>query len=530
MSIILGINGAPFFSHDPGAALIIDGEVKAVVEEERLNRIKKSIDLPPVMSVKEVLNIAKVNPQEVDIITLPWMPSAMGYDNDKTRCELMTWAKQQGLTNDNLEVNFVEHHVAHAWSGIGYSGINKYKNIGILVLDGSGESTSGAAFIFNQKNGLKQLWQLEQESSMGIYYEAATIFLGFSWGSEGKTMGLASYGRHVDLSVPSMPDSRYNEPLRIWHSSNGSPKHKHERIRKGLIKKHHDLFNKNLMSFNDKADLALSVQNYVAKRIETYLLEFIEEIDALILCGGIALNCTINDKIARLLRNKGKTLLVPPPANDTGVALGAALFSVENPEKILTLDNPYLSRNYSPSIVISYLKEKGFKVVEGDISVICENIFEKNLICGWFEGRSEIGPRALGKRCIIAPVNNTILRNKLNYLKGREFWRPIAPSMTENCFNSFFPDSIPSPFMLINAQLKGGDISDICGVVHVDGTSRVQTVFKDSPYKQMLKSAGKISSLFKRTKMIYNQYRSARFLRGKLRTVYACGFTYDTTF
>jgi carbamoyltransferase len=488
VSIILGLNGVPFMGHDSAAALVVHDRVVAAVEEERLIRVKRAMGLPPVRCVREVIEIAGLSPRDVDIVALPWLPRAMGSSDVTSEERLREWLDTLGFrTGGDLDVRFVEHHAAHAWCGLAFlPGGLKERRVGVLVLDGSGESTSGAAYIFD--NGLKQIWSLSQASSLGIYYEAATHFLGFAWGEEGKTMGLAAYGRDLGLLVPGLADDRDAAPLRAWPISQGSPKHRHEHLRGELIKKFGHLYADRL-TFNARADIALAAQGLVADRVMSYVRQMPAELDALVLSGGVALNCAVNAVVAEHCRAAGIELAIPPPASDTGVALGAAVACLPDATNLTMLSEPFLGADCMAGTLISELLAFGASVKEVTSEELASLLIDENVVLGWFEGRSEIGPRALGKRCIVARPDSITVRDRVNYLKGRESWRPLAPSLTPAEFERSFRGSIPSPHMLINASASYGS-EELLGVIHVDGTSRPQVVRDDGPYRSLLSAVG----------------------------------------
>ncbi len=489
MSIVLGLNGAPLQGHDPAAALIVNGRVVAAVEEERLCRKKRAMGLKPTNAILEVLRMGNVTPNEVDIVAVPWLPKAMGYDETELSLELRSWLASIGFNNSKLEIHFVEHHVAHAWSGLCFSS-DLHKKYAILVLDGSGESTGGAAFKFDKN--LTCLWHLDQLSSAGIYYEAVTNYVGFSWGQEGKTMGLAAYGRPSNILMPDIPDIRIQPPLKAWSKKNGSPKTRHESIRASSVAAMQKI-NGELHTFNERADIALAAQNIVLNVIMRYVRELSVDIDGLILAGGVALNCSINVEVAKFCREHDIDFVVPPPASDTGVALGAAIcvaYEKDGLQKMI--DEPFLGAAFSMEDVEKEAQEMGLKFNLISYSDIVDKLYNQSYICGWFDGRSEIGPRALGKRCIIARPDSTYIRDKINVLKGRESWRPLAPSVSQKEFERTFENSYPSRHMLINAQ-QTYDNSAMRGVIHVDGTARPQVVVDDCAYLKLIKEMGKYS-------------------------------------
>ncbi len=413
----------------------------------------------------------------------------MGYADATAEHDLRQWLKALDFRiGSSLQIRFVEHHSAHAWSGLAFvPGGIRGRRIGVLVVDGSGESTAGAAYLFDQN--LTRLWHLAQASSLGIYYEAVTHYLGFAWGEEGKTMGLAGYGRDSGLSVPGLPDERHDSPLPEWRpTAEWSPKHRHERLRNELVMKFQQLHS-NHLTFNGRADVALSAQHFVAERIMYYVRQLPTPLDALVLAGGVALNCAINATVAAYCRSEGMQLVIPPPASDAGVALGAAVAALENPLTLCPLEDPFLGAPFKAETVVSELRSCGATVKMLETEELASLLFDDSIICGWFEGRSEIGPRALGKRSIVARPDSSMVRDRINLLKGRETWRPLAPSLTSTEFKRSFQNSIPSPHMLINAT-SSNDSSHLRGVIHVDGTSRPQVVEGQGPYRSLLAAVG----------------------------------------
>ena len=491
MNIILGLNGVPLQGHDPASALIINNHLVAAVEEERLCRVKRGMGLSPNLTALEVVRIAGISPSDVEGVAIPWRPDAMGYDAKVLERETRDWLCSHGFRGETIPISFVEHHAAHAWSGLGFSSIDKTKKYAILVVDGSGESTGGAAFRFF--NNLDCLWHIEQSSSLGIYYEAVTSYVGFNWGMEGKTMGLAAYGRISDVRVPIIPDNRIPQ-LASWNREWGSPKHRHENYRKVFVQQYEEAFGP-LTTFNNRADISLAAQNAVLERIMLYVNEIAQDVDGLIITGGVALNCSNNAVVAKYCSERGLSFSVPPPASDTGVAIGAAIgMNFEYNQKVIVkIDNPYLGAAFSKDEIIERLHSLGAKVESVDNVQLANLLFEDNSIIGWFNGRSEVGPRALGNRCIIARPDKTSIRDRINVLKGRESWRPLAPSLTEVTFNKYFKGSTPSKHMLINA-LNVVNNNDLAGVTHVDGTARPQVVTDKGPYLDLIQKVGAVSN------------------------------------
>lgn len=454
------------------------------VEEERLARIRRAAGLPPVRALAELFAVSGVDPRDVDCVAYPWLPRAMGVTADETEREVLSWLEQAGLaTRRDLQVTFVEHHVAHAWCGLAFvpNGLLG-RQVGVLVLDGSGESTSGACFVFD--GDLLCRWNLSQTSSLGIYYEAVSHYLGFAWGEEGKTMGMASYGREGRAMAPVLPDQRFAGSLPGYPANAISPHRVHQTVRGGLVDGFRRL-NGDHLSFNARADVALTAQDAVGDRVLTYVKELIGTIDVLVLSGGLALNCSINAKVAALCRMRDVELVIPPPASDTGVAIGAAIAAADDPVAV-TLPGPFLGREFTPDDIGCRLQRLGVTVEPLETTRLAVELVERSLVCGWFEGRSEVGPRALGKRAIIARPDSAAVRDRVNFLKGRESWRPLAPSLSRDEFARSFGGSTPSAYMLITASATPEANSRLGGVIHVDGTSRPQVVTEPGPYRTLL--------------------------------------------
>ncbi len=485
------MNGFPVLGHDAAAALIVDHRLVAAVEEERLNRRKRSIGLPPLRAMREVLDLAGLTGREIDVVAYPWLPSAMGTPTHDMERHVLFWLRQAGLSvRPGLPVRFVEHHLSHGWCGTAFvpGGVSG-RRVGVLVLDGSGECTSGASYIFD--GDLRPEWNLAQSSSLGIYYEAVSAYLGFAWGEEGKTMGLAAYGRELGLPVPPLVDDRFGGRI-PRHGAGPSPREIHEEVRWRLVDMFRALHGDHL-SFNARADVARAAQQLVSDRILRYVKELIDRVDVLVLSGGVALNCSINAQVAAVCATRGIELVVPPPASDTGVAIGAAVGACDDPARVHPMGDPFLGRGFAPDEI-----GRAFRAYDVDVRPSCpedlaDELLERSCVCGWFEGRCEAGPRALGKRSILARPDSPAVRDRVNLLKGRESWRPLAPSLTPAEFDRSFPGSSPSPHMLVAASVAPEAACRLAGVVHVDDTSRPQVVVSDGPYRRLLEKTGRVS-------------------------------------
>jgi len=488
----MGLNGMRGLGHDAAAALVIDGRLEVAVEEERLARVKRAYGLPPMRAMREVLDVSGLSLADVQLVTYPWLPRAMGVDPSDLEREIRSWFAEAELApRGDLRIRFIPHHVAHAWSGIAFvPGGPHGRRIGILVLDGSGESTSGACYIHESE--LSQVWSLNQDSSVGIYFEAVSQYLGFEWGEEGKAMALASYARNPDVPVPPLPDHRTYGSSPPGPYEGDSPRLVHQTLRWRLMERFAALTGDHL-PFDRRADVALAGQRVIGKRILDYASELLDEVDVLVLSGGVALNCAVNSEVASICRKKGVDFVVPPPASDTGVAIGGALAASSEDSPIAPVSDPSLGRKFEPCDAARLLHEQGERVAEISPKELAGQLVERSQVCGWFQGRSEVGPRALGNRSIIARPDSPTVRDRINLMKGRESWRPLAPSLTAREFGRDFTGSMPSPYMLITAEAVPGAFDRLGGVIHVDNTARPQVVGTEGPYRDLLVEMGEVT-------------------------------------
>ncbi len=484
--ITLGLNGFSGADHEASAAVVVDGRVVAVVEEERLNRRRHSPGCRPTLAVPEALDLAGVRSGDVDVVSHGWQPGALGLGLDeRSEAEAIraALADAGAPLRQQTPVTFVDHHVAHFWSAVPFlpPGVDRGSVDG-LVLDGAGESTSGAFFRYRDGR-LDKTWNLGLGGSLGLLYEAATAALGMGPGEEGKTMGLAAYGRpETMVEVPSPEDDRFagpvpglaeREEIRRRHRSNVA------RLRSLLPAG---------SSFNRRADLALGAQTVLEHRILGFLRESSDPAPALVMAGGVALNCTINALVAAWCGEHGGTLAIPPPANDAGIAIGSAVAVSADP-MACTAQDAFLARGYAPAEIADRLAALGMTVKDSSPDELAEAMAERGAVCGWFEGRSEVGPRALGRRAVLSRPDSVRSRDRLNVLKGRESWRPLAPSLLQEEFARSFTGT-PSPYMLVAAQARPRATRSLAGIVHVDNTARPQVVPDDDPgpYAQLLRA------------------------------------------
>lgn len=473
--IVLGLNGFAGADHDPAAALVMDDVLVSAVEEERLSRVRHAPGSQPMAAARAVLDIAGLTTRDVDVVAHGWHPAALGTGNsvasEVQRIRAAFAAAGLALRPD-CSIEFVEHHVAHFYSGIPFvpEGLPTAVIDG-LVLDGAGESTAGARFRLD-RTGLAKVWNLGVKGSLGLTYEAATLALGFGRGQEGKTMGLASYGRPAArTSVGAPPDDRFPGDIPVL-GDRGELRTHH----RSLILQFRSLVPRGA-SFNHRADLALGVQSMLEERVLALLEEIREPAPVLILAGGVALNCTMNGRLTAWCRANGVTLVVPPAANDAGVAAGAAVACSGAPAACRSRVGAALGRGFTPAEIVDRLRPLGAEVRDGDPDRLAVRLLE-GAFCGWFEGRAELGPRALGRRSVLTRPDDAITRDRLNVTKGREAWRPLAPSIRAEDFAAAF-DGSPSAYMLVASQVRAATGGRLDGVTHVDNSARPQSVDRD---------------------------------------------------
>jgi carbamoyltransferase len=484
VAVVLGVNGSGAVGHDPAAALIIDGRLVAAVEEERLARVKRAPGLAPNRAVQEVLDLGGVTGHDLDAIAYPWNPVAMGLTDEAVLSEVRSWLVPV-LGQSHAPIEFVEHHVAHAWSAVPFaSGDLAGRHVVALVLDGSGESTSGAALRLDDE--FEFIWTVSQAGSVGIYYEAITQYVGFKWGEEGKTMGLAAYGRPDRVRLPAIIDDRRAGPPGA-HTAELSPRLSHIALRESFLDALRGKFGPRPPS---APDLARAGQSELESRVLSYASELLTaDIDVLIYAGGVALNCTANMALAALCRDRDAKLLVPPVASDTGVAIGAAAAVSTHWAGLRHGMDPGLGRSYPADVVGRGLREKGWHVNATDPERVADLLLSGK-IGAWYDGGSEVGPRALGRRSLIARPDSVVIRDRVNQVKRREPWRPLAPSVSRSQFDRSFAGSTPNAFMVVAAESVPSAAVELEGTVHVDGTARPQVVAAGSAFGSVLAAMG----------------------------------------
>ncbi|GGS98477.1 carbamoyltransferase family protein [Streptomyces chromofuscus] len=475
---ILGINA---LFHDPAAALVIDGRTVAAAEEERFSR-RKHGKRPVPFSAWELpekaaawcLRRAGLRPQDLDAVAYSYDPQlarpaeAMGLDDPWDHLR-QTYAREApgflaaalpGLTAD--KVRFVPHHMAHAASSA--FAAPDAADSSVLVLDGRGERASHLA-ARRVGDRLEALHAQELPHSLGLVYEELTDHLGFLHSSdEFKVMALASHGRPRMLAelrryVYPTGDGGFHATGVPWHEF--CP-------RRGADEPW----------TQEHADVAASAQAV----LEETLLDLVRWLHGrthhgvLTLAGGVALNCVANSRIAR--EGPFSQVWVQPAAGDAGTALGGALLLAagagDAPEPMSGAD---LGRDWTDAELGAWLKTAAVPFDRPvDIAETVAQALADNAVVAWFQGRAEYGPRALGHRSLLAHPGHAGNLERLNDVKGREQFRPVAPMVLADRAAEIFDGPLPSPYMLFVHDVAESWRERIPAVVHVDGTARIQTV------------------------------------------------------
>jgi carbamoyltransferase len=484
---VLGINSV---FHDPAAALVVDGVVAAAAEEERFSRRKHgkrpvpfSAWEQPVQAARWCLRQAGLDAKDIDLIGFSYDPALarpaadMGLDDPWDHLRTMYAVHAPDFLAEELpgldpaRARFVPHHVAHAAS----AGLAVGRpECSVLVCDGRGEQDSCLTGRYSGGQ-LKVLATQPLPHSLGLMYEELTAHLGFLRSSdEYKVMALASYGRprfidQIRAKVRPVAGGFRTDPVDWARFAPARPAD-------GELTSAH-------------ADLAASVQ----RRLEEVLLALATELHAqtgdqvLAMAGGTALNCVANT----VLHERGPfgQVWVQPAAGDAGTALGAALhLAADDGEPPWSMGDAGLGRGFTDAEIEAALRTARVPFERPpDLAGAVASVLAGDGIVAWFQGRSEFGPRALGHRSLLAHPGRRANLDRLNDVKGREKFRPVAPMVLASRAGDIFSRGpLPSPYMLFVHDVAGDWRDRIPAVVHVDGTARVQTV---DPAEQPLTAA-----------------------------------------
>jgi len=533
--LILGVS---CFYHDSAAALLDNDNIVAAAQEERFTRVKHDASFP-FNAIKFVLSEKNIQISQLDAIVFYEKPFlkferlletyiAFAPNGFKSFClSIPLWIKEKLFQKKNLfdklqildpnfkdfaKIKFSEHHLSHAASSFFTS---PYNNSLILTLDGVGEwATTTVGIGKDNKIDIKK--EIHFPHSLGLLYSAFTYYLGFKVNSgEYKVMGLAPYGEPkyskliLDHLIDLKIDGSFRLNMKYFDFATGF-KMTNKNFEKLFQSKVRISESDNLEQFH--MDVAASIQDVT----ETIVLKIAQnikdefQIDNLCLSGGVALNCVVNGKI--LKKKIFKNIWIQPASGDAGGALGAALaylYNEKNFTRRINLDfmkGSYLGPSFSDAQIENILKIEKIKyknIKDEKFYDYISELLEMGMAIGWFQGKMEFGPRALGNRSIIADPRSENMQKKLNLkVKFRESFRPFAPSVLREDVNRYFELDCDSPYMLLVADIKNEiKVKDnnpntlfgieklnqkrsiIPAVTHVDYSARIQTVHKETNEK-----------------------------------------------
>lgn len=508
---VLGFGG-PFFLHDPAAAIVVDGKVVAAAEEERFIREKHAVGKPCRKSIEFCLKESGISPAEVDAVAFPW--SFRAYDEKKWRYALATVLSEPsrafkvltkgarknegirsmvfsilrdfGISVPESRVYFVEHHLAHAATAYHLSG---YPDAAIMSIDGSGEF---ATTLFAEGRGgkIRKIREIDLPDSLGRFYSTMTAYLGFDPNDgEYKLMGMAPYGdpAKADLSGIISCDGAtfrvnpdYVWPIRSRRFRPDSMIPKKLVARFGPPRTGDDLSEPYI---HIAAATQKIFEDTVVRLMETHLGQTLKANGGrLTFAGGCALNVVLNRRL--MSHPLVKELFVQPASHDAGTPLGAAVYAAsELGDRIEPMHDVYLGPSFTDrEIVVALARSPGITYRRsGDIEKEVASLLAEGDVVGWFQGRLEFGPRALGNRSILGNPTIQGTSDRINEMvKFREKWRPFCPSLLRDHAGEILGADIDAPFMTLSFVITDAWKKRIPEVVHVDGTARPQTVTRES--------------------------------------------------
>lgn len=498
---------------DPSAALFQNGVLKSFIEEERLIRVKHAAGNFPIKAVDYVLTANGLDIDDIDFIIQPWdcnlyddgkMGSYYDEINDvypttdadisyqKNHLKNLSSANQKRIIYHNLRkmygdknfppVIFVNHHLAHACMAFFCSA---FEECLVLTVDGSGEWTTTKWWI-GKNEKLEVLKEIKIPHSLGWFYSAFTEYLGFeAYDGEYKVMGLAAYGK-------SDPELKEKISKLIWYDGEGGFKSDPLLLARGE-RNFSYYYPDSLIKYLGKTPRAKNVEiaqwhmnlaYEVQDRLESIVKEMTSywvkktNIKNLVISGGVGLNVKMNGSL--FLSGIINDIFIHPLCADTGTSIGGPMAYLYEKEKLpkSPLKEIYYGISFSDEEIERILRSCKLKYErEENIEKKTAELVSQGKVVGWFQGRIEGGPRALGNRSILADPRNIESRDKVNaVVKFREFWRPFCPSMTLSGAKRYLKNFTKNPFMIITFPVTDISKKEIPAVVHVDSTSRPQII------------------------------------------------------
>ena len=530
---ILGINA---YHGDAAACIIKDGQLIAAAEEERFNRKKHCAGFPA-LAIRYCLEAAGISLDQVDHIGISRDPSA--HLHKKILFSLTKLANLSGLiaarlanaakirdlrqelekvlgvaTSGKVQFHNVEHHKAHMASCFF---VSPFERAAILSIDGFGDFIS-TMWGTGQGNRIDVLGQVEYPHSAGAVYTATSQYLGFTkYGDEGKVMGLAPYGQPRYLAefrdiirTDNGGGFKLNLDYFLHHSEGvdmtwdeGSPT---------IGRMFSDRFISSFGSVRSPSEPISTKQEDIAASLQARLEEVgfhilnqlyeKTKLDQLCLAGGVALNSVMNGKIP--LHTPFREVFVQPAAGDSGTAVGVCYYihnMILHQPRSFVMEHAYTGPEFGEGQIEQVLNQSSLgyrKLTNLELTEMAAQAIADGKVVGWFQGRMEFGPRALGNRSIVVDPRRSEMKDILNArIKKREPFRPFAPSILEERVGEYFEQTHPSPTMLMVYQVKKDKQSVIPAVTHVDGSGRLQTVSRETNprYYQLISDFEKLTNV-----------------------------------
>lgn len=499
--IILGLN---YYFHDSSACVIIDGDLKVAIEEERLSRHKHTPAFPEKsaarcmevcgFSFNDITHLAiSVKPSEKSASKIRYGLRHIRNAKPFIRHELINGLSKQSKfwrwvrthwpdKKSRPEIHFIEHHLAHI--GGAYF-VSPFNYAALLSLDGSGEWATDWIGI-GEHNSLKKFGQNYFPNSLGSFYEATTEFCGFRPNyDEGKTMGLAPFGNpekyydqmakivtlgkkwnySIDLSFFNYQFWGHHRCSTKFYRTFGSPRENRKEI-----ERHH-------------MDVAAACQRILEDRVLEICRRLKRKTNAenLVVSGGVFLNSVMIGRIER--ESEFQNIYVTPASGDGGTAIGAAYYlynGIKNRPRRFIFSNPYVGTEYSNNEIENIIKYAKLRASRhDDITSIGARLLHSGKILGWFQGKMELGARALGNRSILANPTQDGMKEKINAeVKHRESFRPFAPVIPQERKSEYFDTKSNVPFMEKVFDVLPEKRENVPAITHVDGSARLQTIDK----------------------------------------------------
>jgi carbamoyltransferase len=510
---VLGLSGA--LSHDPSAALYIDGKLIAAAEEERFVRDKHAKNRMAIQAARYCIAEAGIKPSDVQVVAIPFAPISLAskarwhyarrywYAPDRAIDVLFNgnrryrryrgyiqWALHQiGIDPKKVELDSIEHHYTHAASAYYCSGFQE--KTAILGIDGKGEYAT-TFFGVGENGKIRKLKEFYDPDSLGGLYGAMTEYLGFEMlDGEYKVMGMAPYGDASRYDFSRLAKFDNGELVINTRLANVIGLRRYKEKGQGFYfspklvewlgpKREGDIADDPYIHY--AASMQALFEKIALQMIDYYLGDILKETGKLVFAGGGALNVKLNQHI--IARPDVKELFVQPAAGDAGTSLGAAAYASEKRGvKVEPLDHVYLGPSYTNEEVIAACAKHPAKPAWRKIDRVPERI-AKILADGqpvaWFQGRMEFGPRALGSRSIVGCPSIKGVADRINeQIKFRERWRPFCPSMLDTVAPRMLQSHHPAPFMTFTFPVAEEWKTRVPEVVHEDGTARAQVVKRE---------------------------------------------------